>query len=136
LVTASRLSIAAVSAFCAATAAVPAAASSTANTGASVQIVSPDGISIIQDVLAQANVSLIIMGRPGDAVSLAVPSSIYLKSAEGGNISIATRSPQYAGSAILSENAVSVGISAVVQDDSAAPAGIYGGTMLVLAQYN
>jgi hypothetical protein len=136
LVSASRLFIAAVSAFCAASAAAPAAASSTANTGASVQIVSPDGISIIQDVLAQANVSLVIMGRPGDAVSLAVPSSIYLRSAEGGNLSVATRSPQYASSAILSENAVSVSIGASVEDGSAAPAGIYGGTMLVLAQYN
>lgn len=108
-------------------------------TVASVSIREPAGVSVIKDVIAQANIRVTIIGKIGDAVGVAVPGSVTATNVTGQSIQLTTSTSQllYASGVILTEDTVSVDIGAAADGDAsdAAP-GNYDGVIVVIAQYN
>ena len=114
----------------------PAVAQS-ATAGSNVTIVPSVGFEIVRDVLGDTNAALIILGSVGDALSISVPSSVFLSTAGGDDLTIGAASQLSSDSLVLSEDTVSVNIGAIVNGETAAaPPGTYGGILVVLAQYN
>lgn len=117
-----------------------------AKTDSSVSIVEAAGVEIVQDILTNeivqdlltnVSASLIILGTAGDSISISVPSSVSLSNASGDGLTMGTVSQLSSNSLVLSEDTVSVNIGAIANGETAtAPPGIYGGVLVVLAQYN
>ncbi|HWH21924.1 MAG TPA: hypothetical protein VNT25_01345 [Allosphingosinicella sp.] len=110
-----------------------------ASTAGTATIEARVGASVLQDVMAQTNITVTIFGRPGDSVSLGVPGSLNVTNGAGQNLRLITTSSElaYASGVILSEDTVSVSIGAMA--DRQTPEGIqgsFGGVRVVLAQYN
>lgn len=115
---------------------IPASAQLPVKGTSSVRIAEPAGISIVQDVLANVNASLVVFGTAGDAVSLAVPKDVSISNSGGESLTLATSSMLSSSSLILAQDSISVSIGALPKAQPGGTAGTYGGIMVVLAQYN
>ncbi len=107
----------------------------------SAQISEPAGLSVIENLMAQTNITVTIVGTPGDAVSLGVPGSVNLTSAGSPDLLLKTSTDPamvYANGVILSQDTVSVSIGAEVdtQANGRPNSGRYDGVLVVLGQYN
>src|SRR5688500_5237126 len=93
--------------------AMPAAAQSFAQGNAETRISEPAGIAIVQDIIANTNSALALIGTGGGAVSLAVPSSVNLSNAGGDSLAFGTVAQVSANSSFLSQDSVSVSVGAI-----------------------
>jgi len=105
---------------------------------ASVRIEDFTAVRIVQDVLSQTRFTVTLVGRPGDAVSLAIPGSVSLQSDDGQLLRLSTITSQstLAGGMILSGDTVSVNVAPALEVRGDAAPGTYKGLMMVVAQYN
>jgi hypothetical protein len=113
-----------------------AAAAQSAKGAAGTQISEQAGITVVQDVLTNVNASVLVIGTPGDTVSMAVPASVSLSSPSGQSMNLGTATELSSGNLLLSGDSVSVSIGALGDGQSGATPGSYDGVMVVLAQYN
>lgn len=108
-------------------------------TRGSVSIEQRAGVSVLQDIVTQTNITVTVIGTPGDAVGVAVPGSVNMTSVAGESLQLVTSSPQlmYASGVILTQDTVSVNIAAIIGPEAIQPEpGRYDGVLRVIAQYN
>lgn len=108
-------------------------------TSGSVAITQRAGVSVLQDVVTQTNITVTVIGTAGDAVGVAVPGSVNMTSVAGESLQLVTSSPQlmYASGVILTQDTVSVNIAAIIGPEVIEPQpGRYDGVLRVIAQYN
>lgn len=117
---------------------LPAAAAAQATASSSVRIEERAGVTIVRDVMTQTGASLTLIGTKGDNVSVGLPGSIAVSNSVGQSLELITSVAfAYGNGLILGNDAVSVDIGATADPQSRAGAnGVYGGVMVVVAQYN